>query len=75
MTFGCSWGANTTGGSGLKSFQWYYDFAPVGTNSPSWLAGDMGNPGSHWVSVTVTDDTGNASDWFEVEVMWGAWCF
>ena len=69
----CSWSAQTTGGSGPRSYQWKYDGAVVGTGT-SW-SGDTGTEGEHWLDVRVTDNTGNAYDGLGIDVFEDAECF
>ena len=69
----CSWLANATGGSGAKTYQWTYDWVPVGTGP--WWSGDTGTEGLHTLRVTVTDVTGSAGDEHDIQVSQFAECF
>lgn len=72
----CSWHAQTTGGSGTKTYEWVWDgqVTPPPAPGPDWW-GDTGWEGYKWIEVTVTDDTGSAYDSMQVyvdsETEWG----
>jgi hypothetical protein len=71
---GCAWGPNVSGGIGYPSYEWKWDSSVVSTDEYYVPSGGL-STGTHWLSVTVTDDYSSDTDGLAVDVDYAYSCW